>query len=316
MIISENKIRELVRNSILKEITQPRFSSLDSSIAEASRCDYASEIPAKFAKLFSSTTAQEFVNKLSDLSPRLKNDLNTLDIGSSINNSGIVNAMDPSDISSVIKSDNVIQIIASYFNSYLYGMGFGCLGYYYLNKLLEIIGLLLGDKDASDAAIKGKETVGKLSGSFEDGIYEKANLLAKSNSDAILFKDVYCFYSFENLSKDGPNSEDIEALIEDLSIMQQKIDEVLQVNEKYPKESFKAVCRILRIKDTIFYQQNVDNIVNVPSKTIDLNTEFKKRAVTDLLASVNKSRVNFKESEENNFEFKNIIKNFFSRNTR
>jgi len=314
MLIKEAKIRKLIRQALLSEITDFGSGDIGASLDEAIDCPYYAEIPEKLADIFNSTSAQQFVNKLSAKFPKLGKDFKSLGVGQTSSKDGITRGgLNPADIGSVTKSDNAIQILAGYFNSYLYVIGFGCLQYYYLSLILDFIGNVLGVEDAKKEANKSQNNAANYGRKFLTGIEEKANSLAQSK-DRDGFSNNLGFYALPSLCAEGPNSDNLDALDEDLDEYQGKIDAIKNINRSEdPEKAFRNISDILDIQSTQFYEQFKSDLRGIDNP--DLTEELKRKAVADLLIALREARENFKKAEESNREFNQKIKNFFSRNT-
>ena len=315
MKIEEQRIRQMIRRAILLEVTSFGKARLGASIEEATDCPYSAEIPEKLASVFNSTTSQEFIQKLSQKFPKLGKDFAAFGVGQSQRGSGIYRGgLDPLDIGSVTKSNNPIQILAGYVNSYLSVIGLGCLQYYYLTLLLDFLGTVLGVEDASVAATKAKENSSNYGRKFIEGITEKAENLSGS-FDRSGFANNYAFYALPVLSKEGPNSDNIDALDEDLDGNQKKIDAIRRISRSDdPNNAFLEICDILDIESTAFYQSLKGELEGIKDNP-ELTEELKRKSIADLLISIQEARKSFREAEVSNREFSDKIMNFFGRNT-
>lgn len=315
MQIKEKQLRKMIRSALLSEITDFGTGRIGASAKDAIDCPYYTEIPEKLASLFNSTSSQEFIQKLSERVPRLGKDFEALGVGQTSRQSGITKGgMNPADIGSVTKSDNAVQILAGYFNSYLYVIGFGCLQYYYLTLILDFLAKVLGVEDAEPAAKKGKDNDKNYGRKFINGIKEKTFELS-SRKDRSGFVNNYCFYALPNLSDEGPNSDNLDELDRDLDDYQKKIDSIRSISHRQdPSDAFREICDILDIQSTSFYEKLKDDLDGIEDNP-ELTEELKRKAVADMLIALGEAKENFSKAEETNPEFASRIKEFFTRNT-
>ena len=316
MHIKESKIRQIIREALLKEITDFGAGIRVQSEKKISECPFYTEIPAKFAKLFKSTSAQEFKGTLVSMFPGLESDLSQVGFGEKETAaSGIVKNIDPTDPSDILRSNDPVQILAAYFNTYLYSIGVGCLEFYYLGETLSALGLLLGDEEAKMAGDISKDNAGITNVDFVEGINQRAKAMEKSSDSAGAFISPYAFYVFPKLSEQGANTDDTALLQEDLIVYQDKIDEIEALSDVYPDRCFSSISRILDIKRTSFFQAS-EGMFDQLGKNKELVEDMKKKALASLLVALGKARLSYVDAERSNPEFKRIIRDFAIKNTK
>jgi len=315
MKISESELRLIIRSSLLNEVTSFGQNANYASIEDIADCPFYTEIPAKFANLFNTRFAGFFVSKLLSMMPSKKlkqflgNDFETLGIGQG-RNAGIVDDLDPKNIAEIMKSNNAIQIIAGYFNSYLYFMGTSCLAYYYLGEILTMIGMLLGDVDATAAGQRSKDNAASFSFKFTEGISERSKQLSRRSSDVI---SPFAFYALPRLAAEGTNHDDVDLLKKDLEDYQSKFNEIESINDDKPGRFFSAACRILNLKDTNFFITNEEKFKGHPANR-DAVEEMKKDVKASLIVALREAVQAYETPMNNNSDFKQEVDNFFTRN--
>jgi len=308
MQIKESDIRRMVRNAILSEVTKSRMGNLRTMKEED--CPYYREIPAKFAELFNSSTAQEFQSALTKKFPSISADLGI--VGFSKNGLGIKRSLDPKNIGAISSSSNPAQILFGYFNSYLYATGFGCLQYYYLSLALDFLGTLLGVGDSPDRQQNLSDSKNNIGIKYLKGIEEKALELSKNSTG---FINNFSFYVFPELSKKGANyseSDNIDLLELDIKNYQQKINEIRRIRAASIDDAYQEISKIMKIENTK-YIRSID-LSSIDVDDIQLVEKFKKNAIADLIISFDKARLNYNDVYGSNLEFKKVLERFLKAN--
>ena len=317
MLIKESDIRRLIRHAILSEITGPRIVNSIDTMKE-DECEYYREIPAQFARLFSSGTFAEMSDTLAKEFPELAGSLGILGIGSSAG--AIVNNVDPGNIGDITKMKNGAQILFSYINTYLYASGMGCLQFYYLGLGLDFLAFLLGVGKApgensvpSQKNLKGLGDL--LTGSgFRKAIAEKSLSLA-TNSDG--FVNNYPFYALPSLASKGPEytgSDNVALLNSDLKAYEIKINKIKNIRASRISVGLNKITNILDIKNTKKIKE-INITSDIDRDDIELVSQLKTAAIVDLIVVLGDAGLNYKFTMDavDHREFKEVFHEFVRR---
>tara|TARA_R110000851_G_scaffold103460_1_gene220483 strand:+ start:2149 stop:3072 length:924 start_codon:yes stop_codon:yes gene_type:complete len=307
MLIKESDIRRMIRQSLMSEVTMPRMGNLVTMKEEP--CDNYRDTPEKFANLLKSGTFGGMADTLTKEFPKLASDLGILGLGKKAGKiKGDTGALN--DIASIAGTNNA-EMLFGYISSALYTAGMGCLGFYYLDQVLNFLGFLLGDGDESSANAKASQTNDIVR--WKEGINEASAALA---SDSTGFINNYPFYALPSLAAKGPeyNEEDnVDLLKKDLKAHQAKIDKIRNVKTVSPNDGYKDIVKILELSGTAF-NQKID-LSKIDSKDRQLVEKLKKSAIVALLDSLVQARLSYNSIIDTDRAFKREFENFFTANS-
>jgi len=311
MKIKEAQLRSMIRHALILEVTARRGSqqgSLRLNSMKEEDCDYMRAIPTKLAGILQSSSAKEFETLLTKQFPKLKADLGIIGVGR--NAAGLKDGgFDPKNIGDLSDSKNGAELLAGYFNSYLYATGFGCLQFYYLGVLLDFLGSFLGVGVVGQPANKNTSNSGSSVITWRNGIIEEAN---RRVTDSTGFVNNLPFYALPTLAAKGPEEDNVKALKADLKAYQQKIDDIRNIRESNIKSAFTKISSILETGKTK-YIKSFDTSA-LPGDDKDLVNKLKSNAITDLLIVMGDARLCYNEVINLNGDFSIILKDFFRRN--
>ena len=303
MLIKESDIRRMIRQSIMSEVTTPRMDNLFTMQEEP--CENYRDTPEKFANLLKSGTFGGMADTLTKEFPKLASDLGILGLGKKAGKTKGKVEMD--DVASIAGTNNA-EMLFGYISSALYTNGMGCLGFYYLDQVLNFLGFLLGDDDKSSKASQTNDIV-----RWKEGINEASTALA---SDSTGFINNYPFYALPSLAAKGPeyNEEDnVDLLKKDLKAHQAKIDKIRNVRTVSPNDGYKDIVKILELSGTTF-NQKID-LSKIDSKDSPLVEKLKKSAIVALLDSLVQARLSYNSIIDTDRAFKREFENFFTANS-
>lgn len=303
MLIKESDIRRMIRQSIMSEVTTPRMDNLFTMQEEP--CENYRDTPEKFANLLKSGTFGGMADTLTKEFPKLASDLGILGLGKKAGKTK--GKAEPYDIANIAGTNNA-EMLFGYISSALYTNGMGCLGFYYLDQVLNFLGFLLGDGDKSSKASQTNDIV-----RWKEGINEASTALA---SDSTGFINNYPFYALPSLAAKGPeyNEEDnVDLLKKDLKAHQAKIDKIRNVRTVSPNDGYKDIVKILELSGTTF-NQKID-LSKIDSKDSPLVEKLKKSAIVALLDSLVQARLSYNSIIDTDRAFKREFENFFTANS-
>ena len=309
MQISERKLRDIIRESLLQELTSfghSRDGKYDSVFnLKSSReksCPYYvfgwdakstnphggydnESIQSKTRKVLNSKTGNEIKEKLLKQFPGLRNDLSVV--------------------------DGSIDQLTTYALNYSYVTGTGCLEYYFLSKALDLVSFVIGTVDPEGAKeLKSDVISGQPVIAWTDAIEERASDLTRGTVQG--FVNVMPFYCLPDLADAGPNVNDIGLLEKGLEEYQVIIDKVLSYNTQDLKKAFENISQDMSI-------DNTDVIRSIQLGTIDIPIEdinaMKKEAAGSLIAAMGDALLNYSTPREDSEEFNQACIEFFSKNT-
>jgi len=303
MLIKESDIRRMIRQSIMSEVTTPRMDNLFTMQEEP--CENYRDTPEKFANLLKSGTFGGMADTLTKEFPKLASDLGILGLGKKAGKTK--GKAEPYEFAKLAGTNNA-EMLFGYISSALYTNGMGCLGFYYLDQVLNFLGFLLGDGDKSSKASQTNDIV-----RWKEGINEASTALA---SDSTGFINNYPFYALPSLAAKGPeyNEEDnVDLLKKDLKAHQAKIDKIRNVSTVSPNDGYKDIVKILELSGTTF-NQKID-LSKIDSKDSPLVEKLKKSAIVALLDSLVQARLSYNSIIDTDRAFKREFENFFTANS-
>ena len=301
MKISERKLRRIVRSALLQELTNFGYSMQLKSSRERA-CPYYvfgwdakstrgpggydnESIQKKVRDVLSSKSGQEIKEKLLKQFPGLKNDLAVI--------------------------DGSLDQLTTYALNYSYVTGTGCLEYYFLSKALDLMAFILGGVDPAGAnELRNDVQSGQPVIKWTSALEERASSMAPGSIHG--FMNVMPFYCLPNLAKEGPNVANVDLLKADLENYQERLNNVLAYNTTDLNSAFLNISEDMDIQDTKVIRAINMESVDIPVEDIN---KMKKEAAGSLVAALGEALLNYSAAREDNPEFDNVCKEFFSKNT-
>lgn len=297
MLINEEKLRLIIRETIMLEITN--FGSMSAGgtirVEDSSEqdCPYYSSSLENLKLLIGNSQFNPLIFLYNKFGPE-----------------SVKKALGD-NIDFQVKLEQFLKFAGIYSNM----LGTPCMAYFLLDRimivLLDIEEILTGRRPGG--AINNSENNSqndKKTIDYFKGINQKAILLERRSRESHNFFNSLPYYVLPNLHKLGPNNINIDEFKKDLQILAKKIDDIDDINSANVQDVHEKINKILEINETEFTK----NLGEVGiGRDLEVANNLKKAGHHSALKSLSLAiEKNYKSAYESNSEFRNMANDFFN----
>lgn len=296
MLINEEKLRMIIRETLMLEITNFGSMTAGGSI----RVDSSTEEDCPYY-----TSSLENLQRLI-----IDSQFNPLTI--------LFKKFGPERVQSALNKnidfEEKFNQFLKFTGMYSKMLGTPCMAYFLLDRLmivlLDIEEILTGVRPGR--AVRAGEVGQDNEKTFDyfKGIREKADLLERRTRESHNFISSLSYYVLPNLHKLGPNNVDIAEFEKDLKILAEKIDKINDISSNDVQEVHKRISKITETSETNFVKSL--GAIGI-GKDITVSNNLKKQAHESLLRALGLAiEKDYKSSYRTNSDFRDMADKFFN----